>query len=79
MYCVSCWITYILQDDTRSIQYQVKHRILNDLPSRKQDTSLTYELRARLSVCLVIVYIPEPRTHNSDVITRQHVGITQVH
>ena len=22
-HCVSCWITYILQDDTRSIQYQV--------------------------------------------------------
>ena len=22
-YCVSCWITYILKNDTRSIQYQI--------------------------------------------------------
>ena len=24
-HCVSCWITYILQDDTRSIQYEDKY------------------------------------------------------
>ena len=23
-HCVSCWTIYILQDDTRSLQYQVK-------------------------------------------------------
>ena len=26
--CVSCWTAYILQDDTRSLQYQVSPRIL---------------------------------------------------
>ena len=25
-HCVSCWITYILQDDTRPIQYQINKR-----------------------------------------------------
>ena len=28
-YCVSCWFTYTLQNDTRSIQYQIKKTNVN--------------------------------------------------
>ena len=28
-YCISCWITYILQNDTRSVQYQIKQSSLH--------------------------------------------------
>ena len=27
-YCVSCWITYIMQNDKRSVQYQIKWNLL---------------------------------------------------
>ena len=29
--CVSCWTAYILQDDTRSLQYQVKNVLLSSI------------------------------------------------
>ena len=43
--CVSCWITYILQDDTRSTQYQVTISLLNITPeknTRRRTVPKTY-------------------------------------
>ena len=36
-HCVSCWITYILQDDTRSIQYHVKFSFLKVCKIQRQE------------------------------------------